>query len=102
MNVQDRKDIFKLITTRYPDQPASETIIRWAEELIEPTDYGLALLDAVFPEIIDTDMDSQFSLFIDALVRTLNDHNNTTTLTEEKQAVKDCLTESSLKPLFTV
>ena len=91
MNDQDRRYIFKLITTRYPDQPASETIIRWAEELIEPTDYGLALLDAVFPEIIDTDMDSQFSLFIDALVRTLNDHNNTTTLTEEQQAVKQCL-----------
>ena len=101
MNVQDRKDIFKLITTRYPDQPASETIIRWAEELIEPTDYGLALLDAVFPETIDTDIDSQFGLFIDTLATTLDDHSNTTKLTEEQQ-VKDCLTESSLKPLFTV
>jgi len=34
MNVQDRKDIFKLITTHYPDQPASETIIRWAEQIL--------------------------------------------------------------------
>jgi len=76
MNVQDRKDILKLITTRYPDQPASETI--------------------------DTDIDSQFSLLIDTLATTLDDQNNTTTLTEEKQAVKDCLTESSLKPLFTI
>ena len=47
----------------------------------QPT-MGLTLLDSAFPEIIDTDMDSQFSLFIETLATTLDDHNNTTALTE--------------------
>ncbi|MFT6182113.1 MAG: hypothetical protein ACJA1W_004485, partial [Akkermansiaceae bacterium] len=49
MNVQNRKDIHALITARFPDQSPITTILGWAEELIEPTEFGLTLLDAAFP-----------------------------------------------------
>ena len=49
MNVQNRADILSLISERFPDQSPIEMILGWAEELLELTDFGLALLDATFP-----------------------------------------------------
>ncbi|MFT5905846.1 MAG: hypothetical protein ACI9E1_001451 [Cryomorphaceae bacterium] len=101
MNVQNSKDIKALITERYPDQSPVETILRWAEELIEPTDFGLTLLDAAFPETIDMDIDTQFDLLIDALKNALDENPESNTTTAEHPKLHAALTDSCLRPLFS-
>jgi hypothetical protein len=100
MNVQNSKDIQALITERYPDQSPNETILRWAEELIEPTDFGLTLLDAAFPETIEVDIDTQFDLLIDTLKHALNESPESNTTTAEYPEIHAVLTGSCLRPLF--
>ena len=100
MNVQNRKDICYLITERFPDQSPIETIIRWAEELIEPTDFGLTLLDAAFPETLDVDTDSQFDLLIDTLKNAL-EAKDTVAVTKKQPEIYAALTSSCLSPLFS-
>ena len=101
MNVQSRKDILALITERYPDQPPIEMILRWSEELIEPTDFGLTLLDAAFPETIDVDIDTQFDLLIDALKSALEEDSESNADTAEHPEIHAALTDSCLRPLFS-
>jgi len=48
MNVPSRKDLFSLVAGRYPEEKPSETILRWIEELAEPTEGGISVLDAFF------------------------------------------------------
>jgi hypothetical protein len=100
MNVQNSKDIQALITERYPDQSPNETILRWAEELIEPSDFGLTLLDAAFPETIEVDIDTQFDLLIDTLKNALNESPENITTTAEYPEIHAVLTGSCLRPLF--
>tara|TARA_B110000037_G_scaffold108972_1_gene126140 strand:+ start:7534 stop:8739 length:1206 start_codon:yes stop_codon:yes gene_type:complete len=100
MNVQNSKDIQALITERYPDQSPNETILRWAEELIEPSDFGLTLLDAAFPETIEVDIDTQFDLLIDTLKNALNESPENNTTTAEYSEIHAVLTGSCLRPLF--
>ena len=100
MNVQNSKDIQALITERYPDQSPNETILRWAEELIEPADFGLTLLDAAFPETIEVDIDTQFDLLIDTLKHALNESPESNTTTAEYPEIHAVLSGSCLRPLF--
>ena len=49
LNVSSRKDLFALVKKRFPKQAPAETILRWAGELSQETDFGTAILDAHFP-----------------------------------------------------
>lgn len=100
MTVQNRKDILALVTERFPDQPPIETILRWAEELIEPADFGLTLLDAAFPESLGVDIDAQFDLLIDALKHALEEGSESETVTAKYPEIQAALTRSCLRPLF--
>lgn len=95
MNTQNRKDILSLIAERYPDQAPTDIIIRWAEELVEPTDFGLTLLDATFPETLDADIDTQFDLLLEGLKDALEDRE------AEHPEVHAALINSCLSPLFS-
>lgn len=101
MNVQNREDITALIITRFPDQKAIETILGWAEELIEPTDFGLTLLDAAFPESLGVAIESQFDLLIGALKYSLERDSGSNESTAEHPEIQLALTESCLRPLFS-
>lgn len=48
LNVPSRADLLDLIAQRVPGPPV-ETILRWLEELAEPTEWGLRVLDMEFP-----------------------------------------------------
>lgn len=96
MNVQNRIDILALINKRFSDSSPIETILGWAEELIEPNDFGITLLDAVFPETLDIDIEEQSHLFIVALKYAL-EGNADGELTE----IQTALTNSCLRPLFS-
>lgn len=97
MNVQNRKDILALVTQRFPGSSAIATILGWAEELMEPGDFGVTLLDAAFPESLDADIQEQSDLFIDALKHALEEHADEKEFPEIQAALK----ASCLRPLFS-
>ena len=100
MNVQNRTDIHALITERFPDQSPIETILGWAEELIEPTDFGITLLDAAFPASLDVAIEAQSHLLIIALKHALEEGSESKTRTAEFSEIYAALTSSCLRPLF--
>ncbi len=101
MNVPTRKDILAFVAKRFPDQPPIETILEWAEELVEPTDFGLSLLDAEFPESIDAASERQSVLLIDTLRETLESNDGSAASSIESAAIQASLTSSCLSPLFS-
>jgi hypothetical protein len=97
MNVQNRTDIFALITQRFPGASPIDTILGWAEELVEYSDFGITLLDAVFPESLDIDIEEQSQLFIEGLKHALEEITDVKELLEIQAALKS----SCLRPLFS-
>jgi hypothetical protein len=97
MNVQNRKDILTLVAQRFPGASPIETILGWAEELVEPNDFGISLLDASFPETLDIDIQEQSQLFVDALKDALEEKSDNDELLEIQAALK----ASCLRPLFS-
>lgn len=67
LNVPTRKDLLALVARRFPEEAPEEVVARWAEELAEVTDDGLAILDAVFPESLATGPEAQLALVVAAL-----------------------------------
>lgn len=67
MNVPTRADLLTLVARRFPDEAPVETVLRWAEELGAETEYGIAILDASFPESLEIADEDQPDLFIAAL-----------------------------------
>lgn len=101
LNVPTRKDILAFISQRVPDQSPIETILGWAEELIEPGDFGITLFDAVFPEDLEIPIEAQPQILIDALASALEEDSEGKDLTEGFLAVQAALTSSFLRPLFS-
>ena len=101
MNVQNRKDIDSLISKRFPAQSPSATILGWAEELIEPTDYGITLLDAAFPDSLGVAIESQFDLLINALKHALEGGLESKAVMAEHPEIHAALVASCLRPLFS-
>ena len=67
MNAPTRADLLKLIAQRFGKQSPLDIVLRWAEELMEGSDEGVAILDAYFPESLGIERDSQPDLFLSAL-----------------------------------
>ncbi len=97
MNVQNRTDILALVTQRFPGSSPIDTILGWAEELLEPNDFGVTLLDAAFPETLDVEIDEQYQLFIIALKYALEENTDD----EEFLEIQAALKASCLRPLFS-
>ncbi len=101
VNIQKRSDIFALISQRFPGSSPIDTILGWAEELMEPGDFGITLLDAVFPESLDIDIEEQSEWFIVALKQALEGNADGDDLAEEIAEIQTALKASCLRPLFT-
>jgi hypothetical protein len=97
MNVQNRADIFALVTRRFPGSSPIDTILGWAEELVEPNDFGITLLDAAFPETPDIDFEEQSRLMIDVLKNALEENTDE----NDFQEIQAALSASCLRPLFS-
>lgn len=97
INVQNRADIFALVTRRFPGSSPIDTILGWAEELVEPNDFGVTLLDAAFPETPDIDFEEQSRLLIDALKNALEGKTDENDFLE----IQAALSVSCLRPLFS-
>jgi hypothetical protein len=97
MNVQNRADILALVSQRFPGASAIDTILGWADELLEPSDFGITLLDATFPETVDIDMEEQSELLMDALKLALEENEDNKELSKIQTALK----ASCLSPLFS-
>lgn len=101
INVQNRTDILSLITARFPGQSPIDTILGWAEELIEYNDFGITLLDAVFPETLDIAIEEQSHFLISALTEALEVNTESKILTADLTEIHAALTSSCLRPLFS-
>ncbi len=66
MNALTRDQLFSLVAERFPKVEPLETVLRWAEELLEITEEGVSILDAGFPETIEVEIDAQADLFLAA------------------------------------
>ena len=66
LNVELRKDILEMVS-RKSDGDSLETIMRWAEELMQLTESGTWFLDAGFPEELGIAEEEQPVLFLSAL-----------------------------------
>lgn len=100
MTVRNRADIHALIGGRFPDQAPIETILGWAEELIEFNDFGITLLDAVFPETCEVDIEDQPALLLNALRDALEGIAESKQQAAGRSEIHDALVASCLRPLF--
>lgn len=66
MNAPARADLLALVSQRFPREAPVATVLRWGEELMEVSDQGVTLLDAIFPEDLDLSPDAQPELFLSA------------------------------------
>ena len=66
LNVERREDILEMVS-RKSDGDSLETIMRWAEELMQLTESGTWILDAGFPEELGIAEEDQPVLFLSAL-----------------------------------
>lgn len=102
LNVRKRADLFALVALRFPEEPSGETILRWAEELLEETYGGVAILDAVFPEELEIDAEEQPALFLAALRRFIDPSSKLPKGLSRKilTSIEDTLSRSSLRVLL--
>jgi hypothetical protein len=71
-NAPTRADLLALVAQRYPKKSPTDIILRWMQELTEASDQGVSILDAVFPENLEIDPDSQPEVFLSAFSYFLN------------------------------
>jgi hypothetical protein len=67
MNAPTRADLLALVAQRFSKPAPIEIVMRWAQELMETSDAGVSILDAVCPESLDDDVYVQSELFFAAL-----------------------------------
>lgn len=67
MNVASKADLLALVKQRFNKAKPVDTILRWAMELAEATEQGIAILDAIFPEALEIDIQEQPELLFAAL-----------------------------------
>lgn len=72
LNVPNRADLLTLVSRRFPEVSSADTIMRWAGELMEETEFGFAILDAVFPQELEIGFDEQPGIFLVALRKILD------------------------------
>jgi len=101
LNVPTRKDILAFIAKRIPDQSPIETILGWAEELIEPSDFGIHFLDAFFSESLEVPIEALPQMLIDTLAQALGESLESGDLREDFPEIRATLTGSCLRPLFS-
>lgn len=66
LNVSNRADLLALVAKRFGDDPV-EIVLRWVEELVEPSDFTTWILDAEFPEDLEVPLDDQPAVLLAAL-----------------------------------
>ncbi len=101
LNVPTRKDILAFIAKRIPDQSPIETILGWAEELIEPSDFGISLLNAFFSESPEVPIEALPQMLIDTLAQALGESPESGDLTDDFPEILAILTGSCLRPLLS-
>lgn len=67
LNVTTRDDLLALVAQRFPEHPPIATVMRWVEELCEPSDLGVMILDAELPPTLEIADDEQPEVFLAAL-----------------------------------
>lgn len=105
MNASCRADLLTLVARRYPDVCAEETILRWAAELADVSEFGVSILDVIVPETVSVAPEVQEGFLVAALGHFLSGKQRLpsalkTVSKEDLAALRDALAVSSLKVLL--
>lgn len=100
LNLPHRADILKVVAQRFHGD-AIGTIMRWAEELTETTEYGTRILDAEFPEDSGIPIEEQPEIFLNALRLFLKVRKLGTPPPGKMKAVHQAFAHSSLRSLVS-
>ena len=94
---QPARSIFlQIVAQRYPGDPI-ETILQWAEELLNFDEEGAFLLDAHFPEIEE----AEASCILNALRSALVSRHPTSSSTAEEREIQGHLKNSSWRSILS-
>lgn len=66
MSAPTRADLLLLVAQRFPEEAPLAVVLRWAEELTEVSDEGVAILDASLPQTLEIESEAQPDLFLSA------------------------------------
>lgn len=104
LNTPSRTHLLKLVGQRFAGSPV-QTVLRWAEELSETSEFGTLILDAGFPLGLKIAPEDQLSTFLPALGHFLHGRktafkvsSRTFSAAEEKR-LRDAFAASSLRAL---
>ncbi len=98
LNVPDRDGILEMVARRYPGG-ALETILCWAEEMMEIGDNGPGILDAEFPQGVNVPEEDQPEVFLKALRFLLEGGESTPELPAGSE---DCFHEALMRSSWRV
>ena len=100
LNVPEREGILRMVAQRFHDEEPIQTVLRWAEELIEISDEGTWLIDAEYPEASEIDVDDRPQVFLAALGYFLGASDAPQIAKEELESLRMVLRESSWRALL--
>jgi hypothetical protein len=96
LNVPEKADILKMVSRRFPGDPV-KTVLRWAGELSEPSEFSTWILDAEFPPELEIPCEKQPAAFLAALRHLLKPAKAGPGF--DIAPVRAALARSSLRPL---
>jgi hypothetical protein len=96
LNVPRREDLLKMIAQRYAGDPV-KTILGWAEELCDVSEFGVWLLDAEFPEDLEMPGDDHSGRFLKALASLISGKKSAK---KEHEKFRETFERSSWKVLL--
>jgi len=67
LNVPTRSELLGLVARRFPDSSPTETVLRWTDELVEPSDDGAVIVDALWPSEVEVAAHDEAAIFAAAL-----------------------------------
>lgn len=67
LNAPERRDFLSLVKQRFSEASPLETVMGWAEELVEVDEFGIRILEARFPEEMDVPEEEQPHVLLTAL-----------------------------------
>lgn len=105
LNVHDRNQIRELVAAQFPGPP-NDTIMRWANELLEASDEDCWILDAEFPQFIAVpEGEDPSPIFVAALRYFLTsedpDSGIRSLASEDLDALRDAFAHSSMRALVS-
>lgn len=106
MNVTARKDLLRLVKQRFPGDHPADIVLRWCAELSGESDFGIEILDALFPQDLLSATDDPLELFLQALKHFISGNKKTPSILRSMhgqplEALREAFARSALRVLVS-